>query len=115
MQSADFAATVSTFFQRYGCKKAEFEKQLRKWIGSPNQYTTLLIKTKTAPVCLITYSIPNEVMRVETLLLNTGEIKPSLRGTFVKRIAFKLLDDAHMQAPQSYRYLSREQFQILIE
>ena len=95
MQSADFTATVSTFFQRYGCKKAEFEKQLRKWIGSPDQYTTLLIKTKTAPVCLITYGIPNEVMRVETLLLNTGKIKPSLRGTFVKYIAFKLLDDAH--------------------
>lgn len=95
MQSSDFSATVSAFFQRYGVKKTEFEKKLRQWIGSPDQYSVLLIKTKDAPVCLITYKIENNIMGVETLMINTGKIKPSLQSTFVKRIAFKLLDDAH--------------------
>lgn len=95
MQSADYSATVSTFFQRSGLKKTEFEKKLREWIGSPDKHTVLLIKTKDAPVCLIAYKIQNNVMRVESLLINTGKIKPSLQSTFVKRIAFKLLDDAN--------------------
>lgn len=95
MHSSDFSAAVSTFFQRAGVKKTEFEKKLRQWIGSPDQYTVLLIKTKDAPVCLIAYDVENDVMRVETLMINTGKIKPSLQSTFVKRIAFKLLDDAH--------------------
>lgn len=95
MQSADYSATVSTFFQRSGLKKTEFEKKLREWIGSPDKHTVLLLKTKDAPVCLIAYKIQNNVMRVESLLINTGKIKPSLQSTFVKRIAFKLLDDAN--------------------
>lgn len=95
MQNSDYSAAVSTFFQRSGLKKTEFEKKLRRWIGSPDQHTVLLIKTKDAPICLIAYSIQNDIMRVETLLINTGKIKPSLQSTFVKRIAFKLLDDAH--------------------
>ena len=95
MASSDFSTTVSTFFQKYGVKKTEFEKRLRHWIGAPDQYTVLLIKTKDVPACLVVYNIQNEIMRVETLIINAGKIKPSLQSTFVKRIAFKLLDDAH--------------------
>lgn len=107
MQSSDFSATVSTFFQSYGLKKTAFEQKLRQWIGSPDQYTVLLIKTKDAPVCLIAYCIQNDVMRVETLMINTGKIKPSLQSTFVKRIAFKLLDDAHKGNAQGIK-ISKE-------
>ena len=103
MQSSDFSAVVSAFFQRYALKKTAFEKQLRQWIGSPDQYTVMLVKAKDVPVCLIAYNIQNSVMSVEALMINIGAIKPSLQSTFIKRIAFKLLDDAHKVNVQGIR------------
>ena len=105
LQNADFSVTVSSFFQKSGLKKTEFEKQLRQWIGLPDQYTVLLIKTNKAPICLVVYKIQAAVMTVEMLLINSKKIKPSLQNTFVKRIAFKLLDDAHKENAQSIKIL----------
>lgn len=95
MHSSDFAVTVATFFQRYGTKKTEFEKKLRQWIGSPDGYTVMLIKAEGTPVCLVVHKTQNTTINVETLLINPAKIRPSLQSTFLKRIAFKLLDDAH--------------------
>lgn len=103
MQSADYSAAVSTFFQRAGLKKTEFEKKLRHWIGSPEEYTVLLIKTKDVPVCLVAYNIQSGVMRIESFMINTAKIKTSLHSTFVKRIAFILLDDAYSKNVQEIK------------
>lgn len=103
MQSADFSATVAAFFQQSGMKKTEFEKMLRRWIGSPNRYTVFLVKTKKDPACLAVWELQNGSMDVETLLINSSTIKLSLQSTFVKRMAFKLLDDAHKARMQEIK------------
>lgn len=95
MQSSDFSLVVSTFFQKSGLRKKAFENRVRQWIGASDQYFVLLIKAKGTPVSLIAYEMQNETMSVKTFLINTGKIKPSLQSTFIKRIAFKLLDEAH--------------------
>ena len=95
MQNLDFSATVDAFFQSYGVRKTQFEKNLRKWIGLPDIYTVLLIKSVSVPVCLVVHRVQSHTMEVEAFLINAVKIRPSLQKTFVKRIAFKLLDDAH--------------------
>ncbi len=100
MQSADFSATVAALFQQSGMKKMEFEKKLRQWIGLPNRYTVFLVKTRKEPACLTVWEFQNDSMNVEILLINSNTIKPSLQSTFVKRVAFKLLDDAHKSQMQ---------------
>lgn len=107
MQSSDFSATVTAFFQRYGSKKTEFETKLRQWIGSPSHYTVLLVKMRGMPVCLVSYKMQNDIMIVEALLINLGNIKHSLQGTFVKRVAFKLLDDAHKRDAKGIKVTKR--------
>lgn len=95
LSTTDFALTVTTFHQLHGSKKSDFEKRLRQWVAAPNLYTVLLIKANTKPICLITYSTCNHIMTIETLLIHGKEIKPSLQQTFIKRIAFKILDQAY--------------------
>lgn len=103
MQSADFSATVAAFFQQSGMKKTEFEKKLRQWIGLSNRYTVLLVKTKKDPACLAVWELQNGSFNVEILLINSNTIKTSLQRTFIKRVAFKLLDDAHKAGMQEIK------------
>lgn len=103
MQSVDFSTTVAAFFQQSGMKKTEFEKMLRKWIGSPNRYTVLLVKTKKDPACLAVWELQNDSLNVEILLINNNTIRVSLQSTFIKRMAFKLLDDAHKAGVQEIK------------
>ena len=103
MQSADFSATVAAFFQQSGLKKSEFEKRLRRWIGLSNRYTVLLVKTKKAPACLAVWEKQNYSLNVKILLINGNAIKTSLQSTFAKRMAFKLLDDAHKAGMQEIK------------
>lgn len=95
LHASDFSLAVTTFYQLYGSKKSDFEQTLRQWVAAPNHYTVLLIKANTKPICLISYSTHNHIMTIETLLIHGKEIKLSLQQTFIKRIAFKILDQAY--------------------
>ena len=103
MQSADFSATVAAFFQQSGMKKTEFEKKLRQWIGLSNRYTVLLVKARKDPACLIVWDQQNNSLNVDIFLINSNTIKTSLQSTFIKRMAFKLLDDAHKVGMQEIK------------
>lgn len=94
LSNTDYSSVISTFYQQYG-KKTLFEQQLRQWMATSAKYTVLLIKSYNIPVCLIVYAVQDGAMSIDTILINRGKIKPSLYNTFIKRIAFKLLDEAH--------------------
>ena len=75
-------------------KKTEFDHSLRNWMATPNEYDILLVKAKDAPLCIVVTKKLSKKKLVEAFYINTKAIKPALQGTLVKRIAFKLLDEA---------------------
>ena len=94
LQTIDFGATTAAFYSLYGNKrKATFEKTLRNWMSRPEKNRILLVKAKNTPICLAPYIIDQSSMIVHDFLFNpSGVIKPSLIQTFIKRMAFKLID-----------------------
>lgn len=94
MQASDFSAVVNTFYQQYSSKKHFLEKDLREWMSHPAMFDILLIKSNGTPACLIVRKNEKAEQHIVTLQFNANTIRPSLQNTFIKRIAFKLLDDA---------------------
>ena len=96
LQTTDFNVAAETFFAYYGDgHKATFEKTLRDWMAHPDTVRVLLVKAKNTPICLVPYSIKEFNITIFCFLFNPANIiKPSLTHTFVKRMAFKLLDSA---------------------
>lgn len=95
MLSHDFSEVVSTFFAIQCDNKSQFEVKLRNWISNPEKYYVMLVKAKGQPVSLVAYEKKCDSIKIETFLLNEKEIRPSLQGTFVKRVIFKLLDESN--------------------
>ena len=94
MQHSDYPTVLNTFFDKYGEKKNEFDLALRTWMASPEEHTLLLIKNDTKPLCFVATTRSENRLYVNTLLVATGAVRPSLLDTFVKRVAFKILDSA---------------------
>ena len=94
MQHSDYPTVLNTFFDKYGEKKNEFDLALRTWMASPETHTILLIKSDTKPLCFVATTRSETRLYVNTLLVATGAVRPSLLDTFVKRVAFKILDSA---------------------
>lgn len=94
MQHSDYPAVLNTFFEKYGEKKNEFDLALRTWMASPDQFETILVKSDGKPLCFGVTTRSNNKVCIDTLLVATGAIRPALLDTFVKRVAFKILDGA---------------------
>lgn len=94
MQHSDYPTVLNTFFDKYGEKKNEFDLALRTWMASPDKYSILLVRSDTNPLCFVVTTKSESKIRVNTLLVASGAIRPSLLDTFVKRVAFKILDSA---------------------
>ena len=94
MQHSDYPTVLNTFFDKYGEKKNEFDLALRTWMASPEEHTLLLIKNDTEPLCFVATTRAENILFINTLLVAAGAIRPSLLDTFVKRVAFKILDSA---------------------
>ena len=63
-------------------------------MASPEKYSILLVKSDTMPLCFVATTRSENRLYVNTLLVATGAVRPSLLDTFVKRVAFKILDSA---------------------
>lgn len=94
MQHGDYPIVLNTFFDKYGEKKNEFDMALRTWMASLDKYNIILVKDDEKPLCLVVTTRVDNRMLINTLLVATGAIRPSLLDTFVKRVAFKILDGA---------------------
>lgn len=94
MLHSDYPTVLNTFFDKYGEKKNEFDQALRTWMASPDKYSILLVKSDTNPLCFVVTTRSENKTYVNTLLVASGAIRPSLLDTFVKRVAFKILDSA---------------------
>lgn len=94
MQHSDYPTVLNEFFDQYGDKKTEFDQALRSWMASPDKYSILLVKNDAGPLCLTVTTKNQEILHVNTLLVNSNAIRPSLIDTFIKRVAFKILDNA---------------------
>ena len=94
MQHGDYPTVLNTFFDQYGEKKNEFDLALRAWMASPDKYSILLVKGDTNPLCFVVTTRSENKICVNTLLVASGAIRHSLLDTFVKRVAFKILDSA---------------------
>lgn len=94
MQYNDYPTVLNTFFDKFGDKKAEFDQALRIWMAFPDKYSILLVKCETIPWCFAVTAKIGGTLRVNSLLVNSSKIRPSLIDTFIKRVAFKILDNA---------------------
>lgn len=94
MQHGDYPVVLNTFFDKYGEKKNEFDLALRTWMAAPEKHSILLIKSDTKPLCFVATTRTENRLYVNTLLVAAGAVRPSLLDTFVKRVAFKILDSA---------------------
>lgn len=94
MQHGDYPTVLNTFFDKYGEKKNEFDLALRTWMASPEKHSILLVKSDTTPLCFVATTRSENRLYVNTLLVAAGAVRPSLLDTFVKRVAFKILDSA---------------------
>lgn len=94
MLHSDYPIVLNTFFDKYGEKKNELDQALRTWMASPDKYSILLVKSDSNPLCFVVTSKSENKISVNTLLVAPGAIRPSLLDTFVKRVAFKILDSA---------------------
>lgn len=97
MHHGDYPTVLNTFFDKYGEKKNEFDLALRAWMASPETHSILLIKSDTKPICFVATTRSENRLYVNTLLVAAGAIRPSLLDTFVKRVAFKILDSARKE------------------
>lgn len=95
MQANDLRAVVDALY-RYSeeKKKIPFRTTLQKWMIYPDKYHMLLMKSKNDPLSLITYTIDNDIQHIVSFIINEKLVKDSLQSTLVKRIAFKLIEDA---------------------
>lgn len=94
MQHSDYPTVLDVFFNKFGDKKAEFDQALRSWMASPDKYSILLVKSDENPLCFAVATKTEKILRVNALLVNSSAIRPSLLDTFIKRVAFKILDNA---------------------
>lgn len=116
MKSSDFGAVVSTFYQYYSPpKKSAFSSTLRGWMSAPDKYHIFLVKSGEIPVCLLMHNLYNNVKTVQAFLINPRALKPSLLNTFIKRIAFMILEDAKKSGASSISILKNDLHSDLIE
>ena len=94
MQHGDYPIVLNTFFDKYGEKKNEFDLALRTWMAAPDKYSIILVKGDAKPLCIVVTTKSNSNVCIDTLLVASSAIRPSLIDTFVKRVAFKILDSA---------------------
>lgn len=94
MLHSEYQTVLNTFFDKYGEKKNEFDQALRTWMASPEKYIIFLVKSNGNPLCFVATTRLENRVYVNTLLVANGTIRPSLLDTFVKRVAFKILDSA---------------------
>ncbi len=116
MKSSDFEGTVNTFYQYYNPpKKSAFSSSLRGWMSAPDKYHIFLVKSGETPVCLLMHYLYNNVKTVQTILINPHALKPSLINTFIKRIAFMILEDAKNSSASSISILKNDLQPDMIE
>lgn len=94
MQHSDYPTVLNTFFDKYSEKKNDFDLALRTWMASPETHNIILIKSDRKPLCFVATTRSENRLCINTLLVAAGAIRPSLLDTFVKRVAFKILDSA---------------------
>lgn len=96
MQSSDYPSVVETFYKKYGDqRKSTFKRALRGWMAQPQKYNILIVRKKDIVINLSVYTAEDDVEKVVVFLINEKGISPSIQDSFVKRIAFMLLDKAN--------------------
>ena len=97
MTHEQFNAVVEDLYREYNDgKKRSFEQELRNWMANPQTYHLELTQSNSGTASLVVYSIntASRETRVIQILINPKIIKPQLYNTYMKRIAFRLLEEA---------------------
>lgn len=96
MRVNEYETVAETFYHYYGNRrKNSFKQKLREWMASTKNYHIFCIRSKDGICCVVVYRLENNEQFIETILINSKVIKKSICNTFVKRLAFKLLELAH--------------------
>ena len=104
MTHEQFPAVVEALYHGYkDGKKSCFEQDLRNWMADPQTYHLELTQSNNDIASLIVCSTDgfNHTTTVHHILINPKVIKPSWARTFIKRVAFRVLEKAQAASSSS--------------
>ncbi len=113
-----YGATVDALYPEYReGKKKIFEQDLRSWMADTQNYHLELMQSNNEVACLIVYSSSqrSSVKYVYNILVNPKVIKPKWYITFIKRMTFRILEDAKAEGITSVKVSKRNLCEEAIE
>ena len=113
-----YGATVDALYPVYnGGKKNIFEQDLRRWMADTQNYHLELMQSNDEVAGLIVYSSNqgSSVKHVYSILVNPKVIKPQWYFTFIKRMIFRLLEDAQAEGITTVKISKRNLCKEAIE
>lgn len=97
-------AVIDTFYTQYADKrKKSFAEFVRAWVADTKTHHILLVTSNEQPLCAIPYCEADGKLIVESIYYNGALLKQAIRGTFITRIMFKLLESARKSALSEIR------------
>ena len=104
MTHDQFNVTVESLYREYKeGKKKSFEHDLRNWMAEPQKYHLELTQSNNGIASLVISSadISNATSTIHHILTNPKVIKPQWNVTFIKHIAFHVLEEAQKMGSTS--------------
>lgn len=90
---------IDAFYKQYsGNRKKAFAEYIRSWIAEIRTHHILLVTSNDQPLCAVLYCEEDAKLLIEGIYCNNSVLKQAIKGTFVTRIMFKLLEDARRKA-----------------
>lgn len=97
-------AVIDAFYTQHADKRKKlFAKFIRGWIAEIKTHHILLVTSNEQPLCAIPYCEADGKLIVESIYYNGALLKQAIRGTFITRIMFKLLESARKSALSEIR------------